>query len=971
MSNNPPTPLDNFFQKAIQFQAESLPTRPTLNFLGSVGCADNPSNNSTDVTIGSGGGQYTTSLRAGLNSDIPTNGLSSLRLGGPTAAFSIGGLALPGGATPVPGQTIDFDNTTAYPMTIVHLDGSSTAKYQISVSSQSNYTYLAPYSRGRVVYDGTLSAWKFTAAAAQPAVVNVCDFPGVDKTGSVDSTSGINTALAAVAAGGTVFFPAGTYKHGTLTIAVIGTKVVLDGATLNATALPIIQSAGFNFSIEGSGRNASQIVAPSATGAAFSFTGTFGQGSYPGNIGSAYIKIAHLTLQGTANAYLWNVSAGVEFFNGLFLLEDCAVLNWSQSTTVPCLVFDTAFQFTRIRECSFYNNGTIFIGDNCDGIMERCEVLGGVWGPSVLLKGPDYHLHHCILAAQSQFATYPDVRLDAHVSGEGFSWVQENKFGGENDGLNSTRCKIDINNPGGTSVVALGDRIEGNIFGGPGAYAINTITGNGTTATVTLASTGAGHGIAPGGTATVWLDHLLDSSSPTPQPVPGWEGPQTVTADATNPYVFTFLSATSTPAHTPVTGFAFAGAAYAINFVNPTSRTSITRNMFNGYATLVNDASTLSNVGGGCIFKDNTVLDTSDGFTPNVVPWRTFANGGRYFSDVDSPTQNPDAAFTTRTAIVKKLQNRIAYSETLAGWILGATVSKVSTGITDPWGSTRATRITTTGAAGSQVFYTSVDTTSLSGGATPANMVLRFWARMNAVLSQITVAIQAAGPGICWTQNVQIDSTWREYVLFLSGLPTGDAMDLIFYPGGYAALAGTLDIVAIQLADQDSDYSDTNSGFVNVDTSVSSRQQLTPVVSGLRTRSTNGITPATVTAVTGDVTLGLSGMDSGSNDMAGAIILGTSSSVTHQDGTVTVTFANPLQTSFASSGYGVIPIILATLSDASSAWPDQSSIVVLPPSPTVTNGNVFDSFTLRWSTPLGTLLSGNAGYKINYLVLGR
>lgn len=69
--------------------------------------------------------------------------------------------------------------------------------------------------------------------------VSVLDFTGVDPTGATDSTTGVQAAITAVctAGGGTLYFPAGTYKLGTTALTVTCSGLYIAGAGITATTI--------------------------------------------------------------------------------------------------------------------------------------------------------------------------------------------------------------------------------------------------------------------------------------------------------------------------------------------------------------------------------------------------------------------------------------------------------------------------------------------------------------------------------------------------------------------------------------------------------------------------------------------------------------------------------------------------------------------------------------------------------------
>ncbi len=158
-----------------------------------------------------GGGQFNVALVNGLNSNVNTNDMPVIRVGGPTAAFSIGGLAP--ATTWAGGQRVTVINTTAFPMTIVQEDTSSTAGYRINTLSGSQDNVVCPPRTGAAtfVYDGNASrfvlehnGWKYQNE------LNVKDF-GAKGDGTTDDTIAIQAAIDATPAFGVLYFPEGNY----------------------------------------------------------------------------------------------------------------------------------------------------------------------------------------------------------------------------------------------------------------------------------------------------------------------------------------------------------------------------------------------------------------------------------------------------------------------------------------------------------------------------------------------------------------------------------------------------------------------------------------------------------------------------------------------------------------------------------------------------------------------------------------
>jgi hypothetical protein len=113
-------------------------------------------------------GQYNTTLANGLNSNIATTALAYVTVGGPTAAFSVGGF----NASPSPsgGQRLRLKNTTAFAMSVVHQDASSTAANRIDAGAQGFTGTSVSIPAGSIcdfVYNGSTSRWDYQQTSVQ------------------------------------------------------------------------------------------------------------------------------------------------------------------------------------------------------------------------------------------------------------------------------------------------------------------------------------------------------------------------------------------------------------------------------------------------------------------------------------------------------------------------------------------------------------------------------------------------------------------------------------------------------------------------------------------------------------------------------------------------------------------------------------------------------------------------------------
>jgi concanavalin A-like lectin/glucanase superfamily protein len=165
----------------------------------SVGVAGTPG------TPGQTFGQTNTTLAAGLNSNVATGGLQTLRIGGPTGPYWIGGLTPPTSGNLA---TLVIIDTTGQLMGVMNADAASTAAWQINVDGAQAevITYAQPKAASELVlqYDFQLSNWKLLDLGAYRAThIDPKDF-GADPNGVVESSSNIQQVVSlAISSGGT------------------------------------------------------------------------------------------------------------------------------------------------------------------------------------------------------------------------------------------------------------------------------------------------------------------------------------------------------------------------------------------------------------------------------------------------------------------------------------------------------------------------------------------------------------------------------------------------------------------------------------------------------------------------------------------------------------------------------------------------------------------------------------------------
>lgn len=96
----------------------------------------------------------------GVNNNVVIGGTSHIAITGPTAAFSITGIA--GG---VNGKMITFINTTAQPMTLIYNSAASLAANRIYSPSGSDYLLNGIYNSVTLIYNSSIARWVVKSSA--------------------------------------------------------------------------------------------------------------------------------------------------------------------------------------------------------------------------------------------------------------------------------------------------------------------------------------------------------------------------------------------------------------------------------------------------------------------------------------------------------------------------------------------------------------------------------------------------------------------------------------------------------------------------------------------------------------------------------------------------------------------------------------------------------------------------------------
>ena len=287
-------------------------------------------------------GQNPATLSNGLNSNIATGGQPTVRLSGPSAAFSVGGFQLPGAATPQAGQALSFTYTGQYALTVVHEDLSSAATARISVTGAQNM-YIPTGAKVTLIFDGALLRWVLAHVIIRPTEFNIIDY-GADPTGSADSTTAITNAIVAAnaAGGGRVVATTGTYAH---------------------TGFSLLDYVHF----VGKGSKGSVIL-----------NGT-------GHIlidGKQHWGIKNVTVESTVDGIIISTHAGP---NQEWVMEDVTVPVWGATSYGIQFLCDMAgsnnyVYFGRMRNVQVVQTGASMAGAVCVGIVgTTTQVIGLSW----------------------------------------------------------------------------------------------------------------------------------------------------------------------------------------------------------------------------------------------------------------------------------------------------------------------------------------------------------------------------------------------------------------------------------------------------------------------------------------------------------------------------------------------------------------------------------------------------------------
>lgn len=638
--------------------------------------------------------------------------------------------------------------------------------------------------------------------------VIVDEFPGVDPTGISDSTAGIMLAYDALpASGGTMIFTDGsTYK---VTNLVFTKPVQMDLGRSNLNQ--IVASTGVmiqtnsNIHITGQSQNEARInIASGCTGLKLASPWA------EGGIGQYYGPSCVLDNIGFFNGLHHFDSTGLlGFYEGNLHVEECLFV---QSTGLSCEVDDSVY-YGFFTECHWFQcQEGLTIGTATETkLIHNIYVQAPGGGESLTLTGTA----HVTLDREEFYGwidvVNPDILIYAlNNDADGIVDILDCKFGAELEmTFNKLRHRIVVNSPANPPNTTFSVRIKEGRFYAPGAMPVTAMSWTGGTATITFTpNDGVSSGLVIGDKIWILGDPVVAHS--------GYQGgPFTLTGVTDTTASWSHAGALTD--YPVAEALMFPGSVSAIQIVTPTDRFTYSDNTFRGYPFAVDDSDDTTDGP-----RDGTSRcswdETNKMWGPLGLACQEFVRGGRQHEVLRVRATSALWPFEQAPRIneMPEIRNRIEVSsEDFTKW--GAVGSfTITAGVTDPFGTARATTIQRPGAAaifGNTVWPAQAVNEGLTVATNATDLqvtgFLSFWAQVggnNPCDTMMVCVVNNANGNMMLCQQVSLGTGWKRYRLPFIYDPTVTAPAIILCPGGVDAMIASVNVFGFQLDDYGGDY---------------------------------------------------------------------------------------------------------------------------------------------------------------------
>lgn len=621
--------------------------------------------------------------------------------------------------------------------------------------------------------------------------------------GTTDDTDAIMRAHDELpASGGTLLFrDGGTYACGDL----VFTKPVrlrLGSGGLTANASPLLSTTR-NLAIEGQGEGVTTITV-AGTGTGIMLAAPWGDSGE----GLASVNVSRLTFSGGARHI--DASTLTGFYEGDF---HCEHVTFNGSSGISVELADSVYygRFTRCQWVQCYTWAKIH--SYTETKFTHCVMKQSNTGGSGLHLYGSHHteMHFCQLYGYAPNVN-PDILIEPTINQtQGYLELHRVKFGAEREYWHrKSRNRIKhANTTSGEEHFSTTDvRLRFCEFLGPAALVLSSIGRAANVATATVTSAIAdGHGIEVGD--VVHIINVSDTS---------FCGEVTITAKATN--TISWASTGANVGQSDRGGFVASAETEAVKLASPASGWVYDSCLFYGYGYAVGDTftekATTRDLSGRCVW-----LSSNRVYGPLGKGGREFRDGGRGFSHIGVHPTSSVVPFTQPrvSESASGLINRAPYSENLDAWgSLGVTVT---TGQTDPWGTTRACKIarsgannisTGAGAGGYTLLEGLARSFEQSSPALPERGFVSFWAKADTATT-LWVGAQDGGGLMQFQHNVALASDWRRYVIPVVWNAGVGTMQCLLCPGGQDAEVSSCYVTGFQISDEDTDYLPTGATY--------------------------------------------------------------------------------------------------------------------------------------------------------------